>query len=1035
MKKYHIFLKFVLIIVLVLPGSAAVAANNGVDDLRGRWDVQWNFTGEEGNNPPPLLLFINDSQPSVIFENRYYAAGCMRSPETDAFMPLSLVTDFDPASGTYDTAIYSTVVPPEGFGDPYVIRLKGLITVNGSGVVDDTAGGSLTTEFTTGQWTGIHHDRRKTKCPSLRNNDLFQGELYTHHNVAFDPPQQTLLFDTETVIVSSAMLVEDPYGNVTRVEYYTDLFSPNVDFVGRFRFTGTSEIPVVPGMPYTFTLLDALGQPIEGAVSTDTWNRCDQGAPMNFVTTPGTDYINLSWNAVAPIPGEFDPGNYQVTMWPMEGQAGEYGSDGIQADNHNLPLNHFEPPGVGNPDGQDFGQALLELEDGPYEINVWAWNNADHNNGGWGSDCAMRDSSQTMIMHKSGDQFSFEVTGSISGNVSDTNGPLANVHVDACAWDDSFCFGAETNQDGNYRIMGLPDGSYRVFVWGGQGDWIDEFYQETPFHHMALPVPVSAGVETPNINFTMEAGGSISGNVSDANGPLANVHVDTCAWDDSFCFGAETDDNGNYSVSVPPGDYRASVWGGQGGWVNEYYQETPFHHLATSIPVTIGLDTGNINFTMEAGGSISGTVFDAGGVPLRGIGVDIESGGFGACTDEFGHYDLQGMPFGTYNVVAGQQFCGEHPFAEQPQFDISIDTVSPDTGGVDFYLDIANQYNPSLHVVPAFPEIHGHDWNPDAAVTIFVDDDDNLDNGFLYTESKMVNDEPTWCIAPCFDVNNVPDLPNGILPGYVVTMTDGEATRVVHTTSLVWTGTDIDANTVFGTGTPGSWVEVTSHGPEGAVLMVQVDGAGYWEADFTGILDLQPGYHGRAIQFEGGVPDDGTLAYWNTPDFSVVAQPDHEWVESNGWTIGDEITLYIDDNTDPGDGYYDMMSLPATPANWDPNLGNVWFDGWTLVDLGPGMFVIVTDGVYTETLYVESLAVASFDETTGVVSGTAPPGREVGVGVHQPSGDFWMVVMSDSATGEWTADFGPGVFVDVFDINAMVWDVDGDATQANYTFP
>jgi hypothetical protein len=55
---------------------------------------------------------------------------------------------------------------------------------------------------------------------------------------------------------------------------------------------------------------------------------------------------------------------------------------------------------------------------------------------------------------------------------------------------------------------------------------------------------------------------------------------------------------------------------------------------------------------------------------------------------------------------------------------------------------------------------------------------------------------------------------------------------------------------------------------------VQANGNGDWVANFSiagpqdfekDILNLEPGYHGRSIEFEGGVPDNGTLAYWNIP--------------------------------------------------------------------------------------------------------------------------------------------------------------------------
>lgn len=168
------------------------------------------------------------------------------------------------------------------------------------------------------------------------------------------------------------------------------------------------------------------------------------------------------------------------------------------------------------------------------------------------------------------------------------------------------------------------------------------------------------------------------------------------------------------------------------------------------------------------------------------------------------------------------------------------------------------------------------------------------------------------------------------------------------------------------------------------------------------------------------------------PEFTVIAQPDHEWVFTFGWTVGEELTLYIDTDTDPSNGSLHTMTGTTIPADGDPNIGTWTFDGWQPFDLRPDMYVIVTNGTVTETLLVESLTVVQFDETANTVEGTAPPLRDVGVGVHQPGNDFWMVVTSDNE-GTWSAQF-PDDFAGVFDIHAMIWDEDGDATQANYPF-
>jgi len=283
--------------------------------------------------------------------------------------------------------------------------------------------------------------------------------------------------------------------------------------------------------------------------------------------------------------------------------------------------------------------------------------------------------------------------GSISGWVTDDSGnPVAGIWVDSCEesvsedeWGSSIlCNGAHTDESGFYTITALQPGNYRVVIWGDEV-YLPQFFDHKFNYDEADMIPVVSGQTTEYTNFDIILGGTISGMVYETNGgaPIAGVHVDACSMDDTFCNGAETNELGEYTITglLPDKTYRVFVWG-QSGWSNEIYEETIWWDQATLIPI----GATNINFTLEPGGSISGVVTDIDGVPLANIGVDIMDGGYGACTDENGHYVIMGLPFGTYDLVAGRDFCGPHPYIEQVTPGVTIDADNPDLSGTNFEL-------------------------------------------------------------------------------------------------------------------------------------------------------------------------------------------------------------------------------------------------------------------------------------------------------------------------------------------------------------
>jgi hypothetical protein len=925
------------------------------------------------------------------------------------------------------------------------------------------------------------------------------------------------------------MRVEDPYGNINEVPFYTDIFSPHVDFISQFRFTEGIESPPIPGLPYTFTLLDALGNPIDGAVSTDTWNRCNQTAPVNLeADIVQGDHVDLSWNTVEEIPDEFDPGNYQITVYPFQDEGNEYGSDGITGTGelrtwHRIPWNILEGGSEGWPDGSDFGQGFGEFDDGMYTVQVWSWNNADESEGGHGSDCAVHDSSEGLLMSVQEGQVSFNRTGSISGVVTTEGGdPIEGAWVDACDYaQDQYCVSAVTDNSGAYHVTVLPAGGYRVRASGDE--WAAEFYDDTMHHHEADEVLVSEGDETGGIDFALARGGSISGTVYDAAGdPLAGIAVDTefggfgtctdesgeytlqgvplgtysvvagrqdcephayieelipditidegtpniggvdfylqvggsisgavadetgaplegiwvdiCEYDpeEPMCWGVETDAAGNYAISgLPAGDYRVGVTN-QPGWASEYYNDVIFHEDAMRVPVLAGTETPGIDFVLAKGGSISGTVFNSIGDPLGGIAVDTESGGYGTCTDGSGYYELNGLPLGTYNVVAGREFCDPHPYLEALGGPITLVDVAPDVGGVDFYLQEVGSISGRLTDETGAPLegiwVNICEYDPDEPMC-WGEETDAAGNyaigGLPAGDYRVgVTNQPGWAGEFYDDVifheeaTRVPVLAGLETPGIdFVLMPGGSISGTVYdAVGNPLGGIAVDTESGgYGTCTDENGYYKLNGMPLGTYTVV----AG---RDFCDPHPYQEALHGP-LTLVDVAPDvvgiDFSLEEYVEPSPQFLnLQPDHLWAHSGGWTPGADVTISFD-------GYSE--TLPADGSGFvEFNLEGS--------GIAPEVDVHITDGVDFKDLYVVLASFDGADDTENTAEGTGPAGMWIGVEiVDEDEIHYWVGNVQIDGGGNWIIDFDDhghdfGVVTGAW---VHIFDDDGDSTLAH----
>ena len=170
------------------------------------------------------------------------------------------------------------------------------------------------------------------------------------------------------------------------------------------------------------------------------------------------------------------------------------------------------------------------------------------------------------------------------------------------------------------------------------------------------PITVSDGAPVTGIDFALDKGGSISGTVTDAATTAAVEGERVTIYDASgndVAYG-ETDSNGDYTTSqgLPAGTYHALAES-HSGYFSELYDDLPCTSgcdVTTGTPITVGEKEAvtGIDFALDKGGSISGTVTDAATTAaLAGLRVTVYDANGDSVTYVYSESD------GTYTTNEG----------------------------------------------------------------------------------------------------------------------------------------------------------------------------------------------------------------------------------------------------------------------------------------------------------------------------------------------------------------------------------------------
>ena len=356
---------------------------------------------------------------------------------------------------------------------------------------------------------------------------------------------------------------------------------------------------------------------------------------------------------------------------------------------------------------------------------------------------------------QTGIDFALQPGGVIVGYVLDQNDqPLANLQVGADLLDDQGGRGSCTDQNGYFELGMLMYSEYAVYA-GGDWDWcrqeqseyVRTYFDGVYFRDEATPLLVDS--PTPLGPFTIRpaTGGYIAGTVvDDGSIPLPGIRVEArlsrsgedCPWCWETMADTETEADGTYLLGpLPPYDYvvYACVDCNQPGLllVSEYYDNAYSPEMANPVPVQLQQTTGGIDFQLDPGVWLTGTVTVPDGYSDAGIHIDV--------------WKNEGWWYGTW---AETDASGAYTAAVPPIYDsrwgVAARPYDTDLGfqwANDFYLDDQTHWD--------------FDLGPGGTISGCITDGEEPVVGlWVNADSEFMNEGAQTDADGCYGITNLP---------------------------------------------------------------------------------------------------------------------------------------------------------------------------------------------------------------------------------------------------------------------------------------
>ncbi|HEY9121663.1 MAG TPA: carboxypeptidase-like regulatory domain-containing protein [Brevefilum sp.] len=207
---------------------------------------------------------------------------------------------------------------------------------------------------------------------------------------------------------------------------------------------------------------------------------------------------------------------------------------------------------------------------------------------------------------------SLAFAGKISGTITFVSGGGTEDGLVASAWSNAtgswlLIANAITNSSGDYTIVGLSAGNYRVKFSDSSlyvpPRYVSEYYDNKLTIDTAQDVSVTAGDTTTGINAALGSYGSVKGNVKAYDGTtnLGNITIDIYRYDTTYAnwhyfATGTTDASGNYEIfGLGTENVRVGFYDFYGQFDSEFYNNQAGLGSADDVAVALGYPTSNIN--------------------------------------------------------------------------------------------------------------------------------------------------------------------------------------------------------------------------------------------------------------------------------------------------------------------------------------------------------------------------------------------------------------------------------------------------------